>query len=681
MTHIDHANRWLTRHCSAIAFVVLLILGAFPAVGNDAIDPRTTGAINPAPALIRQTVPGSEQFRSALVLLDEDKAAAYAMARGLENDIERRVIQWAAIYYGKGEIDHHAVLRFQADAPGYAASSIYKTRMEQALTEASPETTEALKLLGGEMPNTLDAQIMLASAYVADGQSARARAIIRTIWVKNFLDAEYEGKILDEFNALLTREDHWDRAVHLLMHDRARGAERIMGKLSPAQKSLAVARIAVSRKKSAAALFDKVDPAYRKHSLFHFARGQDARRKGQLTAAVQFLDQATGADVPDSAEFWYERRLITRRALAKGASKTAYAAAAGYTQGPEGRVVDANFHAGWIALKFLNKPAIARDHFERMRALSTLPGSITQSHYWLGKALQALDENEKARGVFKTAAAFHTLYYGQLAGLELGIKNVRIRKLPAWRASEAIFEQRELVKAVRLLAANDQNAMAERLVRRLVQPLKDPGEFLLAARLAQSIGAHNVAILIADIADRRGVALDLFSFPKDGLPANARLAQIDKAAIYAIARQESKFDVDAVSRSGARGLMQLMPATAKETARRVGVSYSTSKLTRDAAYNVLLGSTYLAAQLKRFDGSLVLAAAAYNAGGGNVNKWIKSFGDPRSSKIDPVSWIEAIPFVETRKYTQRVLGNYMVYRARLGDENLTITQALRRIPH
>jgi len=203
---------------------------------------------------------------------------------------------------------------------------------------------------------------------------------------------------------------------------------------------------------------------------------------------------------------------------------------------------------------------------------------------------------------------------------------------------------------------------------------------VLAARLAQSIGAHQVAITIAETAEQRGAPMDLFSFPKDGLPQNAALAAIDKAAVYAITRQESRFQVDAVSSAGARGLMQLMPGTAKETAAKVGVDYSASRLVTDGAYNALLGSTYLAAQLNRFNGSLVLAAAAYNAGAGNASKWISAYGDPRSDKVDPVVWVELIPFQETRKYVQRVLGNYLVYRTRLGDSGMTLIDALRKIP-
>jgi soluble lytic murein transglycosylase len=151
------------------------------------------------------------------------------------------------------------------------------------------------------------------------------------------------------------------------------------------------------------------------------------------------------------------------------------------------------------------------------------------------------------------------------------------------------------------------------------------------------------------------------------------------AAIYAITRQESRFQPDAVSSSGAKGLMQLMPATAKWTAQKLGLAYSASKLTSDPEYNAQLGSSYLASQLRIYDGSLVLAAAAYNAGGGNANKWIAAYGDPRASNVDPVVWVELIPFQETRKYVQRVIGNYLVYRARLGGTEIRPTAALHSI--
>ncbi|RYG27271.1 MAG: lytic transglycosylase domain-containing protein [Burkholderiales bacterium] len=220
--------------------------------------------------------------------------------------------------------------------------------------------------------------------------------------------------------------------------------------------------------------------------------------------------------------------------------------------------------------------------------------------------------------------------------------------------------------------------MAVALLREYSEGLEHGGEFMLAAQLAQEIGAPQLSISIAGLADSRGTPLDPLNFPHDALPQEARLAT-DRAAVFAIARQESMFQIDAVSSVGARGLMQLMPGTAKEVASEVGVAYSPDRLVSDPEYNALLGSTYLGKQLNRYDGSLVLAAAAYNAGPGNANKWIKAHGDPRDGKVDPVVWVELIPFQETRTYVKRVLGNYLVYRERLGDGSVTLKQALRTI--
>jgi soluble lytic murein transglycosylase len=449
--------------------------------------------------------------------------------------------------------------------------------------------------------------------------------------------------------------------------------------LSPAEKSLAVAGIAVARNaQNAHALLGKVDPSLRSSPLFYFMAAQEARGAGDFNRALADLEAPKGA-LPDAAEWWYERRTLIRQLLMRGDAKLAYQAAAGYTSGPEGRLVEARFHAGWIALCFLNDAKAAKPQLEKMLTLSTLPDSITQGNYWLGRTLVALGDDKGARVAFGKAAKYGTLYYGLLARTALDEKGVELRALPPWQESQAAFDANDIVRAVKLLASNGQETMAVPLLRRFASHLKDAGQLLLAARLAQTIDAHYLAIEIADMAEQRGTPLDLFNYPMDALPEGMKLADVDKAAVYAIARQESKFQVDAVSSSGARGLMQLMPETAKETAKRMGLSYSPGRLTSDASYNALLGSTYLAGQLRQFDGSLALAAAGYNAGAGNTARWVSAFGDPRASNVDPVVWVELIPFEETRRYVQRVLSNYVIYRARLG-ENISMSQALRRIP-
>jgi soluble lytic murein transglycosylase len=650
------------------------------AVAGPAIDSIVTGSINPSPALT-PSARGTAAFQKALaVLVGGDQKSAFQLAAGLPDDLERRTIQWAAIYYGNGSIDYGSVQRFADDAPEFASEALYKTRLEQSLISSSPAGSDVIKFLGGAVPNTVKGQILLAAAYDQAGQRDRAARLARSIWVENALDADTERLVLTSLGKLITREDNWARTVYLLMNDRATSAQRMLPKLSPAQKSLALAGIAVASSASnAAKLLGKVDPSLRSSPLYFFMAAQNARSNGNLSSALSYLNAAKGP-LPQAALWWYERRTLIRQMLATGDAKLAYKAAATYTSGPEGRLVEARFHAGWIALAFLDDAKDAKPQFQKMLTLSTLPDSVTQGDYWLGRALLALGDKAGANAAFSKAARFGTLYYGLLARSELGLKGIELRALPPWQGSQAAFDARDTVRAVRLLSANGQGLLAVPLLRNFSVGLKDGGELLLAARLAQSIGAHYLAISIAEIGDQRGTPLDLFSYPRDPLPASMKLAAVDKAAVYAIARQESKFQIDAVSVSGALGIMQLMPGTAKETAAKMGVTYTPSRLTTDGSYNALIGSTYLATQLQKFEGSLVLAAAAYNAGAGNAAKWVTAYGDPRAGNVDPVVWIELIPFQETRRYVQRVLSNYVIYRARLGVGAVTMDQALRRIP-
>ena len=660
------------------AAILGLVVVQFPhAVTNDAIDLTTTGSIGGRESV--SEAKGSAEFQAALAILADGKAAeAYAAARALPSAAERRAVQWAAIYFHPADVDYASVTRFAADAPGFAEPSVFQTRIEQSLTKANPSAAEIIARLGGSVPKTIEGQISLAQAYAASGQAERATGLARSLWVDNFLTASQESRVLDTLGALLDRQTHWSRAVRLMMHDRAEASERLLPFLTPAQRTLVVARAAVSRNAAdAKKLLDTVDPSYQSDPVFIFSRAQRARQFELWDSAVDWLAKAKG-ELPEAAEWWYERRALTRALLNVGKPELAYRAAAGYTNGPEGRMMDAHFHAGFIALSFLKDAASAKAHFVEMTKHSTLPDSVTQANYWLARADLALGDSIGAKAAYAAAAEHGTVYYGLLARAALGQAGAEIRPSPDWQSSTTVFDAHEAVHAIRLLAANGHAEWAVPLLRHLAQNLKSGGELLLAARLAQDIGAHYLAITIANDADAQGIALDLFKFPKDGLPADAPL-KADRAAVYAIVRQESMFQVDAVSASGARGLMQLMPGTAKDTARDVGVEYSAARLTTDPAYNALLGSTYLGAQLDRFEGSLLLAAAAYNAGPGNARKWIAAYGDPRADNVDPVIWVELIPFQETRKYVQRVLGNYLVYRARLGGNGMTMTQALRTI--
>jgi soluble lytic murein transglycosylase len=633
--------------------------------------------MSPLPLALPEPHAGSEEFQKALAAIDDDPAGAFALSANLSG-AERRAIEWAAIYYGNGKIDYRSVLQFAAAAPAFAETPEFRTRLEQALLRADADGATVIETLGGQLPNTIDAQIALALAYVADGQKERAAGIARQIWTTEFLDKPREDRLYKKLGALLTADDHWARAVHLMMHDRVKAVDRLLPFLTDAQKTLVKARSAVSRgAKDAKKWIEAVDPTLQTHPVYLFSQAQRAHAAKQWNEALEWLGKATGS-VPDAAEWWNERRELSRDLLAAGQTALAYKAASGFTDGPAPKLVEAQFNSGWIALTGLKDPTAAVSHFEAMQTAATTPESTAQAYYWLGRAKLALDDKLGANEAFGLGARYRTIYYGILSRAELGLSGVQLKDMPDETAVAAGFEESDVVKAVRLLAGNGKAKMALPLLRSFASGLDDGGQVLLVAQLADDLDEPSLAIKIAEDADKRGMPLDLVAFPKDRLPVT-HVADVDHAAIYAITRQESHFQVDAISSAGARGLMQLMPGTAKETAQKVGVEYSKSRLTSDGAYNALLGSTYLAAQLKRYDGSLVLAAAAYNAGPGNANKWIKANGDPRDAVVDPVVWVEQIPVAETRTYVKRVLGNYLVYRSQLGRDDISMLEALRRI--
>jgi soluble lytic murein transglycosylase len=137
---------------------------------------------------------------------------------------------------------------------------------------------------------------------------------------------------------------------------------------------------------------------------------------------------------------------------------------------------------------------------------------------------------------------------------------------------------------------------------------------------------------------------------------------VSRALALAISRRESEFDPAARSAADARGLMQVLPSTAKLVAPRVGLSYDAAKL-NDPAYNVRIGTGYLAQLVEQFGPSVALIASGYNAGPGRPKRWMGLFGDPRDPSVDVVDWVEMIPFTETRTYVMRVTESLVIYRA------------------
>ncbi len=337
-------------------------------------------------------------------------------------------------------------------------------------------------------------------------------------------------------------------------------------------------------------------------------------------------------------------------------------------------MLDAEFLAGFIALRRLNDPAAATRHFTALADLSKAAITQGRAHYWLGRAAAAAGGDPKPE--YERAAAWATTFYGQLAALALGddaaalARRITALHDPAYTRDQVLaFTDREVVRAAAMLVAWNDPHRARPFLLRMDELAPDPADRALTARFALRLGLPDTAVFVARRMGRDGLALPEAGWPIAAEPPDG---PVDASVALGLIRQESSFDIGAVSPSGARGLMQLMPFTAQAVAKQIGTATSLPTLTSDPAHNMRLGTAYLREMLDRFDNSLPLAVAAYNAGPHRVDQWLPENGDPRVGPIDMLDWIELIPFNETRNYVQRVLENVVIYRARRGETTPTL---------
>jgi soluble lytic murein transglycosylase len=468
----------------------------------------------------------------------------------------------------------------------------------------------------------------------------------------------------------------------LLYAERSAQALKLAKSLGSDQLALATAVVAVIKKSAkAGALLDGLPASAKRDPLATFARVQNLRRADKNEAAAKLLlaapRDARALVNPDA--WWVERRLVSRALIDAGDAGTAYKVAAGHTAESSQMQAEAEFHAGWYALEFLHDPQTARQHFQRIQSISTMPLSQSRAEYWLGRTEVRANNPGDATEHFRRAAAYPTTFYGQLALARLGASRLAISAPPAPdAAARQRFNRLELVQVINRLDDIDRGDRNELFYRYLAERLTNPVDVALLTDLAERKASHQVALQVGKIAAQRGLPVEALAFPTTAIPAGAKTSSVETPLVYAIARQESAFNPGAVSSAGARGLLQLMPATAKHVAGAVGLPFNKNRLTSDPAYNATLGAAHLGELVQEFGGSYVMTAASYNAGRSRVYQWMKAYGDPRDPNVDVVNWIELIPFTETRNYVQRVMENVQVYRARLGSPALRIEADLKR---
>lgn len=556
---------------------------------------------------------------------------------------------------------------------GWPMATTMRNRAEARTLDAAIAPQDAVSRLTGDGgPISGEGKLALARARLALGDREQAQIAARDAWRTHRMDTAVQDQALLSLGDLLTPEDHAARVALLTWADRRTQARRLLDRLTADDRALAEARFAAAEGRGTDFAFTD-DP---------FVKAQRARRlrdAEQDQAAIALLQTISPAGLPETAQdaLWRERRILISEAIRDRNWRAVYALASqhGYRRGE--RFADGEFVAGWAALRFLNEPQTAARHFRTLDEGVGTAVSKARAGYWRGRAAEALGDEAGAETFYRAAARHSTTYYGQLAALRLPDPVIDLPEPARWTPAEAASVQdRPLARAMKLAAAAGATPMFSQFALALDDQLTTPGEHALVAALARDLGQPAVAVRTAKTGLGKGVIATDAAFPLPTLPDGVTGPGRAEAALsLAITRQESEFNTLAVSSAGARGLMQLLPSTAQMEARALGLSYSFSALTGDPAYNMTLGAGHLYRLVNDFGGSYILAIAAYNAGPTRVRQWLNEFGDPRDGGVDPVDWVEMIPFSETRNYVQRVLENVQVYRYRLADRPTPIRLA------
>jgi soluble lytic murein transglycosylase len=636
--------------------------------------PEITGAI---PRLDRPDDAG--QLKAGLdALSGRDAARAITLRNAMPaGSLDRHILSWAIAVSGQKDVPSTEIIAAERELTGWPGAATLRANSEKALYREDPPAPRVLAAFASSRPETAEGSMVLARALASSGKVAESQSLIRQLWVSEGMDKDMEDRVLAEFPTYLTPADHKARMDYLMYRSRIGQAKRF-GDLGKAQSLYNAWAAVLQRSGNATALLGKVDASWRGDPTFLFARIENFRNQQKYPEAAALLKQAPkeAAKLVNPGEWWNERRIIARGLADLGDFSEAYRIVANHSATSAVDIADAEFHAGWYALRALRDPATASRHFNTLLQTSNRPLSASRAYYWLGRAAEAGGPGD-ARDFFTRAAAHPGTFYGQLAAARIGAKTLNVTYPSPSGTDRERFSGREAVRAIDRLEAAGYGWRADSLYRSLAEQLDSPGELAILSARAESNGNHQVSLQIGKTAFSRGIDAAALAYPLGVIPASANIAGSGKALAYAIARQESAFNPAAVSAANARGLLQLLPGTAKGVAGRHGLPYTPAMLTSDAGYNATLGAHYLGEQIDSFGGSYILTFIAYNAGPKRVPEWITRYGDPRGKPIDEVvDWIERIPFPETRNYVQRVMENYQVYKTRLG-QNADIVDDLR----
>jgi soluble lytic murein transglycosylase len=563
---------------------------------------------------------------------------------------------------------------FLLSYPDWPNADEMRKNAEQAINLLTYSPSQAVAFFDRLPPLTNGGRAKYAIALAATGDKAKAEQWGRRAWREGPLTDDDENRIFQLMTGKLSSADHDARVSRLLWSSASRTAQRWLPYVSAERRAVLEAQLALELKTpDASAKFLAAGQAGLSDAGLMLERVTALRAAGNSWAARELLaNRPTLAAPPHVAKDWLKMLLVNAEAAeTDGQYDLTYRIASKLRDAfPAGtKITDLDLStrdvytslawlAGETAYYKLNRPKDAIDAFQLYTDGARSPQTRAKGLYWAGRAAKKAGDMAAAQRYWAEAGRFYDFFHGQLALEAMG------QALPAVAAAPALPQLAPGAVPPTYTAARLSSSLpgwrdSNSFMKALSNSAKSEGEFLNLFSWSKAIGRPDLSVIAARSARIEGhMSMVRLGYPTVDVPADQTN---NWTFIHAIARQESQFDRNAVSHAGARGLMQLMPGTARETSGKIAMAYRPEALNSDISYNIQLGSTYFQRMLSYYNGNYPLAVAAYNAGPGNVNKWIVRNGDPRNGGIDILDWIEQIPIFETRNYVQRVLENAVMY--------------------
>jgi soluble lytic murein transglycosylase len=624
--------------------------------------------------------------KQAIELVRKSKIGEATIVKQTIDDLAaRKLVEWFALRHPNCESNFARYAAFIAENPSWPSMRLLRRRAELRLWQEQTDSATVLRFVDGQPASALG-RFAIARAFLAAGNRDAAEREVRKAWRADELSENSETRALDVFHDVVTREDHRARMDKRIGAKDVSGAMRAARRLGSDDVSIVKACAAVlANSTKSLELLDAVATDARQDLGYVLCRLHWLIRNDRIAEATrQMLSaQSEGMALQDTDEWWRERRVLARKLLDLGEMQNAYQVVVRNAAVPANENYRAEYHfvPGWIALRYLNDAATARKHFAHIDEGSTNPIVLARANYWRARAAEALGDQNEMRADYEAAARYQTAYYGQLARAKLGQNKVELRSTLELSSNQPTGNADELVHAAKILYALGERDLALNFVKDLAEESSDVAALVALAEITEHHVDAPAMLQLGKTALARGLALDLYAFPAIGIPPHRQFGpEVDRSVVYSVVRTESAFDQRDASPAKAVGLMQVTPEAGRDTAKRFGVTYDWHRLVSDPVYNTQMGAAELGALLREYHGSYIMSFAAYNAGRGRVQQWIKQHGDPRDRNVDAIDWVERIPFAETRNYVQRVMENLQVYRTRFEGSTPLMSELYDRLP-